>query len=61
MVPTSFVRLLAMIGAAILATSGTASAADVRVLIPAGCYNAYSELVPAFERGSGHSPGQPAR
>ena len=54
MVSTSRVRLLAMIGAVILAISGTASAADVRVLISSGFYNAYSELVPAFERSSGH-------
>jgi molybdate transport system substrate-binding protein len=43
-----------VIGAAVLAISGTASAADVRVLISAGFYNAYSELAPAFERASGH-------
>jgi molybdate transport system substrate-binding protein len=54
MAPTSRVRFLAMIGAVILAISGTASAADVRVLISSGFYNAYSELVPAFERSSGH-------
>src|SRR3982751_4457825 len=54
MVPTSHIRLLAMIGAVFLAISGTASAADVRVLISSGFFNAYSELAPAFERSTGH-------
>src|SRR5437762_1160090 len=31
-----------------------ADAADVRVMISAGFYQAYSELVPVFERSSGH-------
>jgi molybdate transport system substrate-binding protein len=54
MKPGSLVRFLTVIGAAVLAMSGPASAADVRVLISAGFYNAYSELAPAFERASGH-------
>jgi molybdate transport system substrate-binding protein len=33
---------------------GSASAADVRVMISAGFYRVYSELGPAFERASGH-------
>jgi molybdate transport system substrate-binding protein len=33
---------------------GTASAADVQVMISAGFYRVYSELGPAFERASGH-------
>jgi molybdate transport system substrate-binding protein len=33
---------------------GTASAADVQVMISAGFYGVYSELGPAFERASGH-------
>ena len=33
---------------------GTASAADVRVMISAGFYGAYAELAPAFERATGH-------
>jgi molybdate transport system substrate-binding protein len=43
-----------MLGAAVLSMSGTASAADVHVMISAGFYGAYSQLVPAFERSSGH-------
>jgi molybdate transport system substrate-binding protein len=54
MKPGSLVRLLSVIGVAVLAMSGPAFAADVRVLISAGFYNAYSELAPAFERASGH-------
>jgi len=52
--PRSLVRLLAIIGVAILAISGTASAADVRVMISSGFHSVYSELAPAFERASGH-------
>ena len=37
-----------------LSMAGAASAADVRVMISAGFYGAYSELGPAFERASGH-------
>ena len=54
MKPSSIVRYLSMIGAAILLMLQTASAADVRVLISAGFFGAYSELAPAFERASGH-------
>jgi molybdate transport system substrate-binding protein len=54
MTPGSLVRFLSIIGVITLAMSATASAADVRVMISAGFYNAYSELVPAFERASGH-------
>jgi len=43
-----------MIGAAALSMVGTASAADVQVMISAGFYRVYSELGPAFERASGH-------
>ena len=50
----SLVRFLSVIGVATLAISGTASAADVRVMISAGFYSVYSELAPAFERASGH-------
>jgi molybdate transport system substrate-binding protein len=39
---------------AALMLAGAASAADVRVMISAGFYGAYSELGPAFERASGH-------
>src|SRR5262245_10816933 len=34
--------------------AGSASAADVRVMISAGFYGVYSELGPTFERASGH-------
>jgi molybdate transport system substrate-binding protein len=34
--------------------TGTASAADVHVMISAGFHSVYSELGPAFERASGH-------
>lgn len=54
MKPASIVRWLSMTAVAVLLTAGPASAADVRVLISAGFYRAYSELVPAFERASGH-------
>ncbi len=43
-----------MVGLATLLAIGTASAADVRVMISAGFYGAYSELGPTFERASGH-------
>ena len=52
--PKSLVRLLPLIGAVALLMMGHASAADVRVMISAGFYQAYSELGPAFERTSGH-------
>src|SRR6266516_536595 len=39
---------------AVLSIGGTASAADVHVMISAGFYGVYSELGPAFERASGH-------
>jgi len=41
-------------GVAALLITGAAPAADVHVMISAGFYQAYSELVPAFERSSGH-------
>ena len=52
--PGSIVRALSMLAVAALSTAGAASAADVRVMISAGFYGAYSELGPAFERASGH-------
>jgi molybdate transport system substrate-binding protein len=39
---------------AALALSGAACAAEVHVMISAGFFRVYSELVPAFERASGH-------
>ena len=52
--PGSLVRFLSVIGVVTLAISGTASAAEVRVMISAGFHSVYSELAPAFERASGH-------
>jgi molybdate transport system substrate-binding protein len=45
-------RLLGIVAALFLA--GSASAAEVRVMISAGFYGVYAELGPAFERASGH-------
>jgi ABC-type molybdate transport system substrate-binding protein len=51
----SLARWLARLAAAaLLSLGGAAAAADVRVMISAGFYRAYSELAPAFERRSGH-------
>jgi len=44
--------LSALCGALLMA--GTASAADVHVMISAGFYGVYAELGPAFERATGH-------
>src|SRR3954470_9906750 len=54
MKPMPAIRLLSIIGTAILLMTGGASAADVRVMISAGFYGVYSELGPAFERATGH-------
>ena len=53
MKPRSLVRLSITLAAAALLMAGPASAADVHVMISAGFYQVYSELGPAFERGSG--------
>src|SRR4051794_25498093 len=47
-------RWLSVLGVATLLAAGAASAAEVHVMISAGFYKVYSELVPAFERASGH-------
>ena len=47
------VRSLSIIGAIVVSMVGTASAADIHVMISAGFYGVYSELGPAFERVSG--------
>ena len=53
--PRSLTRCLSTLaGIALLFTAVATSAADVRVMISAGFYEAYSELAPAFERSSGH-------
>jgi molybdate transport system substrate-binding protein len=47
-------RFVFRLAAAALLTSGAASAAEVKVMISAGFHGVYAELVPAFERASGH-------
>src|SRR4051794_1150523 len=47
-------RWLSVLSAAAVLAVGAASAAEVHVMISAGFYKAYSELVPDFERASGH-------
>jgi molybdate transport system substrate-binding protein len=47
-------RWLARLGVVALLVSGSASAAEVQVMISAGFYAVYAELGPAFERASGH-------
>jgi molybdate transport system substrate-binding protein len=55
MKPKTLVRwLLSTLGVATLLIAGTASAADVHVMISAGFFGVYSELGAAFERASGH-------
>jgi molybdate transport system substrate-binding protein len=54
MTPRSLARWLSALGVAALMTAGTASAADVHVMISAGFFEAYSQLGPAFEKASGH-------
>ena len=54
MKPGSRVRRLITIGVAAVLLAGAAPAADVRVMISAGYFAAYSELGPAFERATGH-------
>src|SRR4030081_1037831 len=51
---SSLARGLSSLGATVLLIAGTASAADVHVMISAGFYGVYAELGPAFERASGH-------
>jgi molybdate transport system substrate-binding protein len=50
----SIVRWLALSAAAVLLTASAASAADIKVMISAGFFHVYSELLPAFERTTGH-------
>jgi molybdate transport system substrate-binding protein len=55
MKPKSIALWLAtLMGAAALMITGAASAADVHVMLSGGFFEAYSVLVPAFERASGH-------
>ena len=50
----SFTRWLSAVGTGLLLIAGTASAADVRVMISAGYYRVYAELGPAFEKATGN-------
>ena len=50
----SFVRWLTRIGAVALLVTGSASAAEVHVMISSGFHSVYVELGPAFERATGH-------
>src|ERR1044072_4999238 len=50
--PGSALRLLTLLTACLV--GGTASAADIRVMISAGFFNVYSQLAPAFEKSTGH-------
>jgi molybdate transport system substrate-binding protein len=52
--PGSLIRSISMIGMAALFLMRAASAAEVQVMISSGFYGVYSELGPAFERGSRH-------
>jgi molybdate transport system substrate-binding protein len=54
MKPISIARWLSRLTIAALLAAGTASAADIHVMISAGYYRVYAELAPAFERASGH-------
>ena len=47
-------RWIARLGAIALLVPGSASAADLHVMISAGFYEVYTELGPAFERATGH-------
>jgi molybdate transport system substrate-binding protein len=47
-------RWLGRLGVVALLVSGSASAAELHVMISAGFYAVYAELGPAFERASGH-------
>ena len=50
----SLARRSALLGVLALMVPGSASAAEVHVMISAGFYQVYAELGPAFERASGH-------
>ena len=52
--PQWLVRSLSMIAMAALLLMRPACAADIHVMISSGFHGAYTELVPAFERATGH-------
>jgi molybdate transport system substrate-binding protein len=47
-------RSLAAAGVVALLATGSVSAAEIRVMISAGFFNAYAQLLPVFERETGH-------
>src|SRR3984893_5083097 len=51
---SAHIRSLVLAFAAVLLLAGTASAAEVRVMISGGLTAAYNTLVPEFERTTGH-------
>jgi molybdate transport system substrate-binding protein len=50
----SLARSLASLGVVALSVPGSASAAEVHVMISAAFYEVYAELGPAFERATGN-------
>jgi molybdate transport system substrate-binding protein len=50
----SLARWFVTLGVVALLVQGSASAAELHVMISAGFYDVYAELGPAFERASGH-------
>lgn len=50
----SFARSVSAAALAVAIVTGAVAAADVHVMISAGFYGAYAELVPVFERETGH-------
>jgi ABC-type molybdate transport system substrate-binding protein len=50
----SLARWSSRLGFAAILVAGTASAADVHVMISAGFYGVYAELGPQFEKATGH-------
>jgi molybdate transport system substrate-binding protein len=50
----SVMRSWAIFSTAVLLMAAPASAADIKVMISAGFYHVYSDLLPAFERATGH-------
>ena len=54
MTPRSMVRIACACGMATISLASARSAAEVHVMISAGYFAVYSELVPTFERATGH-------
>src|SRR5262245_51941290 len=49
-----YARPLAVAGIVLLLATSSLSAAELHVMISAGFFNAYAQLLPTFERESGH-------